>query len=210
MSKRVAIIDCSIANVFSVASALQTLEYSYEILATPVEASKFDAFILPGVGAFPEGMKRLIATGWEKAIQAEITQKKKPLLGICLGMQLLAKDSDEGHLCKGLGLIDANVRRLNIDKSFKVPHVGWNDVKIQQTGMLFTRSKTGASFYYDHSYEMICNNPDDVLAVCDYGKPVVSAIQNKNVCGVQFHPEKSQIDGLKLMRSFFVEAKFRG
>ena len=149
-----------------------------------------------------EGMKNLKKLNIIGVLEEEVLVKKKPILGICLGMQMLAKTSQEDGLHQCLGWIDGEVKKLDVGPEWRVPHVGWNTVDFKEGNSLFTRVSQGANFYFDHGYHFVCA-PQYVNATCRYGKDVVAAVQKDNIFGVQFHPEKSQNNGLRLFRSFF-------
>ena len=159
--------------------------------------------MLPGVGAFEPAMQTLRARGLVDLLAELVVVKRKPILGICLGMQLMAEDSEENGHHVGLGWIPGHVRRLRVPSEYSVPHVGWNDVQLLRRAPLFNRTGDAPNFYFDHSYHFVCE-PAFQAAVCDYAGPVTAAVQRDNVFGVQFHPEKSQASGLKLLRGFFV------
>jgi len=157
--------------------------------------------ILPGVGAFDRAMKNLKELNIIEILNKQALINKVPILGICLGMQLLAKDSEEGNL-HGLGWIDASVKKFNLDKNLKVPHMGWNIALQQKKHVLFENMYTVPRFYFVHSYYFKCNNPEDILANTDYGGEFTSAVSKNNIMGVQFHPEKSHKFGMKLLENF--------
>lgn len=202
---RVCIVDYRVGNLRSVENAVRRLGYDAKVSDSADDVRRADALVLPGVGAFEPAMKQLLASGLVGPIEGEIA-RKKPLLGICLGMQLLASDSEENGLHAGLGWVPGHVRRLRPPPGFGVPHVGWNDVRVHRADSpLFSRTGSGVHFYFDHTYHFECA-PEHAVASCDYGVPVTAAVARDNVMGVQFHPEKSQAAGLRLMRGFFVAA----
>jgi glutamine amidotransferase len=161
-----------------------------------------DAIILPGVGAFAECMAQLKQRNLDVILSEAVLGRKIPLLGICVGMQLLANFSEEGGHHEGLGWIQGAVRPLRLPLGFAVPHVGWNDIRPVQHQPLFTNLDKTADFYFDHSFHFQCK-AEYVLAYCEYGVEIVAAVQHRHIFGVQFHPEKSQKNGMKLFRSFF-------
>lgn len=200
---KVAIVNYGMGNLGSVRRALEDLG------ALPVVANHpgalFDAnrLVLPGVGAFSEGMERLRAGGWVEAIQRQVRELGKPLLGICLGMQMLADDGEEGGATEGLGLVGGRVRRLDaLGCQLRIPHVGWNDVRHAGTNPLFTHVAQGTDFYFVHSYAFRASTPDAVSATVEYGVPVTAAVRSRSVFGVQFHPEKSSRAGRQVLRNF--------
>jgi glutamine amidotransferase len=200
---KILIIDYGVGNDQSVINAISFLGYDFLVSAKKEDILKADAYILPGVGAFNEAMKNLKELGIEDLLKEQVLKNKKPILGICLGFQVLASESEENGLHKGLGFIDAKVVKLKGNRELRVPHVGWNTLEIIKKDPLFFNILSEApSFYFDHSYQFVCDD-SYVSAFCDYGGRVVSAIQKDNIFGTQFHPEKSQNNGLKLFRSFF-------
>ena len=200
---RVAIVDYGAGNLRSVASAVDRLGYAPVIVSSAAELAAAQALVLPGVGAFGPAVVRLRATGLADALLEQVSGRGKPLLGICLGMQLLADSSDEDGHHQGLGLIPGQVERLTPLEGLQVPHVGWNDLEVRQVEPLFTRTGSPCHFYFDHSYHFRCPAQYQA-AVCHYGMEVTAAVKRDQVLGVQFHPEKSQTTGLRLLRGFFM------
>lgn len=196
------IIDYGMGNLFSVANALEYLGADVKVSNRKEDLEKADRLILPGVGAFPDGMKNLEKLGIIENLKKEVFEHKKPLLGICLGMQLFATEGDEGSLTKGLGWITGRVRRFRVDeKKFRLPHVGWNDVSQKNEDSLF-KGAGQPIFYFVHSYHLVPEDPSVITATCNYGENFVAAIQKDNLFGVQFHPEKSQKNGLRVLENF--------
>ena len=206
---KIAIIDYDMGNVKSVSNALELLKVDH-ILTRDVEAlSEADGLILPGVGAFGDGMKHLKDYNLLDPLKEEVLQKKKPFLGICVGMQLMADGGDEFGSHDGLGFVPGWVRLFEPKgKDYKIPHIGWNNLNIQKRDPLFEDVEEPSDYYFVHSYVFEAENDNDVSATCDYGKPFVAAVQKDNVMGVQFHPEKSQKNGISLIKNFvnFVDA----
>lgn len=202
MNNKILIIDYKVGNVQSVANALDFLGYEFSVSNSKKEISDAEVYILPGVGAFGEAVKNLNDLEIFNVLKEQVLKKKKPILGICLGFQLLAECSEENGLHNGFGFIEGKVKRLEPDAGIRIPHVGWNNARIIKKDPLFSKLEEGCSFYFDHSYYFECGE-DCVAAKCAYGKDVVAAVQKDNIFGVQFHPEKSQTNGLKLFRSFF-------
>jgi glutamine amidotransferase len=163
---------------------------------------KADKIILAGVGAFDYGMTS-INSMWREELENAVLVRRIPILGICLGMQLMCKSSEEGHL-PGLGWIDAKVRRFSWSSNLnlKLPHMGWNTVKIVKSNPLLEIGNDEQRFYFVHSYHVVCNNPRDVLATAHYGYDFTAAINHENIFGVQFHPEKSHRFGIQLVSNF--------
>ena len=199
----ITIIDYGLGNLFSVKNALDFLHIPSRISSKPSDIEKGDGLILPGVGAFEDGMKNLHTRGLVSLIQRSVLKKKKPLLGLCLGMQLLAQKSFEGGEFEGLGLIEGEVRKLvSPDKKIKIPHIGWNDVRIVKSDPLLKNLSDHPAFYFVHSFHVVFKNSDLVTSVCDYGGDFVATMHDGTIYGAQFHPEKSQHDGLALLKNF--------
>ncbi len=198
----VVIVDYGVGNTYSVANAIGFLGYhKIKVSDQQKDIREADAIILPGVGAFDEAVRNLKSRMLHEILGENVIIKKKPLLGICVGMQLLAEGSDENGWHEGLNWIPGKVRKLELDPSFAVPQVGWNNIVFSKTDPLFTRTSEQPNFYFDHSFHFETTN-DFRIAWCDYGIEVTAAIQKDNIFGVQFHPEKSQTNGLKLFRGF--------
>jgi glutamine amidotransferase len=199
----IAIIDYGMGNLMSVLKAFEYLGEDVEVTANPNSIQRADKIVLPGVGAFPDAMASLVQNGWVDALQKEVREKAKPFLGICLGMQLLAEQGEENHPCKGLGWIKGTVKRFALSaKEFKIPHVGWDEIRQTGNSSLFRGIKTGSTFYFVHSFHMICEDEQVVAAFCDYGYAFPAAIEQNNIFATQFHPEKSQDNGLKILENF--------
>ena len=201
-AKKIIIIDYKVGNYQSVENALNFLGYDFSVSDKKEDIKKAEVYILPGVGAFSEAMNNLKNLGISDTLSEEVLLNKKPILGICLGMQVMADYSEENGYHKGLGWIEGGLVKLEAKNDLRVPHVGWNNIKIIEKEPLFSKIEDGASFYVDHSYHFN-GKKEYVSAVCNYGFDVVMAFQKENIFGVQFHPEKSQNNGLKLFRSFF-------
>ena len=202
MSNKVVIIDYGMGNVFSVKNALDALKVESMVSNKPEEIASATHLILPGVGAFAEGMESLRSRTLIPLLEEEALRKKKPFLGICLGMKLLATESEEHGSHKGLGWIPGRVKRLLLDeKEYAVPHMGWNDVAPRGECILF-KDISNSVFYFVHSYHFDVVDKQTVAATCDYGGEFTAAVQKGNIFGVQFHPEKSQKSGLQLLSNF--------
>lgn len=199
----IVIINYGMGNLRSVEKAIG-LCGGNPIVSNKIEdLERADKIILPGVGAFGEGMNNLRELGLIEALNEEILIKKKPFLGICLGMQLVAKKSYEFGEHEGLGWLDANVKRFPSNLGLKVPHVGWDDIIIKKRTSLFGKmSLRDPSFYFVHSYYMENNNSEDAVATCIYGIEFTVAVSRENIFATQFHPEKSQKNGLNLLTEF--------
>jgi glutamine amidotransferase len=199
---KILIIDYEVGNHQSVANVLTTLGYDFE-LSGEAEAIRWaTSYVLPGVGAIGEAMKNLQRLQIIDLLTQEVIGNKKPILGICLGMQMMAESSEEGGLHQCLGWIQGRVVKLEPGHGLRVPQVGWNTVHIHERDPLFTKVDEGANFYFDHSYHFV-SDEKFVAASCSYGGNVTAAVRKGNIFGVQFHPEKSQNNGLKVFRSFF-------
>lgn len=199
----IVIINYGVGNTHSVLNAIKFLGYKKIIISdSEIIIKKADALILPGVGAFEECISNLKLRKLDIKLNESVIVNKKPILGICVGMQLLATTSEENGLHNGLDWIKGSVKKINVPKPLAVPHVGWNDVISKNENILFNRNVENANFYFDHSYHFDCEE-QYVAGYCDYGTRITAAVQRENIYGVQFHPEKSQTNGLKLFRSFF-------
>ena len=199
---KIVIVDYGLGNTHSVANAIGYLGYKkVQITADFKLIESADALILPGVGAFEACASNLRSKGLEPLLNEVVLQQKRPILGICVGMQLMATTGEENGIHQGLNWIPGVVKRLELP-GYSIPHVGWNNVGYSRKSPLFERVEQGANYYFDHSYTFVCDE-QYVAASCEYGKSIVSVVQHENIVGVQFHPEKSQVNGLKLFRSFF-------
>ena len=200
----IAVIDYGAGNLFSVCNALTYLNIAHTVTKDAEALDRADAIILPGVGAFPAAMESLRATGLVDTIKANA--KKKPLLGICLGMQMLFERSDENGDCDGLGLIAGEVHRIP-SKNVIIPHMGWNELVITQDSPLLKDIETPVYTYFVHSYQAFCDD-QNIIAYCDYdGKIPALVTDGKFVFGAQYHPEKSGEKGLQMLRNFEELAK---
>ena len=199
----IAIIDYGVGNLFSLQSSLASLGLESKITGDPEEIRAADRIILPGVGAFGDAMQKLVDTGLVPLIREEV--QKKPLLGICLGMQLLFDESCEYGRHEGLGFVSGKIASLAEDlenKELKVPHIGWNALKIVRDDPLFKYVKDGEYVYYVHSF-YARNCAANTLGTSEYGNvSVTGVVRSGNVYGMQFHPEKSGSAGLRLLRAF--------
>jgi glutamine amidotransferase len=196
----VTIINLGLSNVNSVHRALKHLNINNLVSNNAGDIERAQKLIFPGVGNFYEVSKRLHSTGLADVIREQALVRKKPLLGICLGMQLLASMGEEGGESRGLGLIKARVGRLKSEEEgLRLPHIGWNEVSSSMR--LFSNIEKSACFYFVHSYAMILEE-DLENAVCNYGDDFIAAVKKDNVVGVQFHPEKSQNTGMQILKNF--------
>jgi glutamine amidotransferase len=200
---RIVIVDYGVGNTHSVWNAIIGLGYrKLKISADEKDIINADVLILPGVGAFEACVSNLRDRHLDAILSEAVCIRKKPILGICVGMQLMATVSEENGRHAGLDWIPGRVVKLELPGDFAVPHVGWNNIYPSRQSPLFSRTSEMPNFYFDHSYHYQCD-ARFVTARCDYGLQVTAAIERENIHGVQFHPEKSQNNGLKLFRSFF-------
>lgn len=205
---KVGVIDYGVGNLGSVLRAIEELRVTPVLVNRAVDMHATDCLILPGVGNFADCARMLAAGGWITALLDEVQGYQRPLLGVCVGMQMLADSSTEGADndlgTPGLGLIPGQVRHLSsLGCTLRVPHVGWNSIKrTNPEAHLFEGIPDGTDFYFVHSYAFVPQASTDVLATTDYGVPVTAAIHRGNVWGAQFHPEKSSRAGLRLLRNF--------
>jgi glutamine amidotransferase len=199
---KIKIVDYGIGNLLSVQRSLEFCGASVTVSDNPKIILESSRLILPGVGAFGNAMTALAERNLIEPIQ-EVASRGKPLMGICLGMQLFARSSSEHGIHKGLGWIDADVKRLNVLPPFKVPHVGWNDLNFSSDDWLFKGIRPGhANFYFVHSIHMICHKLDNLVATADHGGPVTAVVRANNLVATQFHPEKSQDNGLTMLKNW--------
>jgi imidazole glycerol-phosphate synthase subunit HisH len=200
----IVIIDYNMGNTGSIVNMLKTVGAKAMISSNPKEIEQADKLILPGVGAFDKAMTNLKELEIIPLLNQKVVQQKTPILGICLGAQLLANSSEEGVL-PGLGWIDAQVKRFRFEPSqthLKIPHMGWNLIKIKKESLLLKNLEINSRFYFVHSYHIVCKNSEDVLTETFHGYDFTSSVQKGNILGVQFHPEKSHKFGLKLLKNF--------
>ena len=201
----VAVVDYGMGNVGSVMNALAFLKVPALVTMESLELRRASHIILPGVGAFGEGMANLKNRGLIPLLE-EARDSGKPFLGICLGMQLLASFGEEGGRHEGLGWIPGRTRRFNVkEREFRIPHVGWNDV-IPESGALLFKEVSPLIFYFVHSFVVEPDEKEVVAAYCAYGERFAAALQKENILGVQFHPEKSQKSGLAVLERFINHA----
>jgi glutamine amidotransferase len=200
----ITIVDYGVGNVQALANIYKRLEIPCKLARSAAELASASHVILPGVGAFDWAMERLQASGMRETLDDLVQVQNKPTLGICVGMQMMAKGSDEGQL-PGLGWFDACVKRFDeakIQSRTHLPHMGWNDVEPVRTDGLMTGLADGARFYFLHSYYFAPNDPADVLATSIYGGRFACVVQRSTIYGAQFHPEKSHGWGIQLLKNF--------
>ena len=203
ISMEISVIDVGVGNIGSVLNMLKALGVKGVLISTTKQLESAEKIILPGVGSYDEGMGKLDSSGIRSMLDNKVKHEKKPILGICLGMQLLSRGSEEGVM-PGLSYVDAYCRHLSKTASLpvSVPHMRWNQVEVTNTTNLFNGLEKDNKFYFTHSYGMVCANESDILGRTYYGEGFVSAVCRENVFGVQFHPEKSHKFGKILLRNF--------
>ena len=206
----ISVIDYGSGNLKSAAKALETaaknINKNSKIFVTsdPKIIKQSDKIVLPGQGSFRDcylGIKKI--PEFHESLNEFVLEKKKPILGLCVGMQLFAKTGYESQETKGFGWIDGEVRKINnINKTLKLPHMGWNEIELKKDCFLFSNLENKSHMYFVHSYELITKQKDYVVATANYGRPVTAAVVKENIFGTQFHPEKSQKNGLKILENF--------
>ena len=194
------IVDYGVGNLFSLASSLRKIGEPSLVTSDKTEIEQADRLILPGVGAFADAMKKLADSGLADTLK-KVAAKGVPVMGICLGMQLLFDRSFEYGEHQGLGLLKGDVRPIVTDPALKIPHMGWNPLTFTRPHPLFRFIKEGDAVYFVHSYHAV-NCADSVIARAEYGVPITAAVASGNVMGCQFHPEKSGEVGLNILRAF--------
>jgi len=182
---------------------LKRLGIEASISSDSTDILRAEKLIISGVGSFDQAMKSLIDSGLLEPLNEKVLRRKAPILGICLGMQLFSKSSEEGKL-EGLGWIDAKTVKFKFaeQNKLKIPHMGWNTIKEKDNSSLFRDMPESLRFYFAHSYHVVCNREENVISRTFYGLDFVSALQKDNIFGVQFHPEKSHRFGLRLLKNF--------
>lgn len=200
----IAITDYGLGNIKALANVFYKLNISVIIANKSEDFQNATKIILPGVGSFDYAMQRLNNSGMRETIEKKVLYEKLPILGICVGMQMLAKKSEEGVL-PGLGWIDGEVKKFvlpSVSSTMRIPHMGWNNIKPLHTCGLLKGMDEASRFYFLHSYYFKCANTSDIIATSNYDIVFDSAVNNKNVYGVQFHPEKSHERGVQLLENF--------
>jgi imidazole glycerol-phosphate synthase subunit HisH len=200
MTNKLIIIDYGMGNLRSVQKAFERINVSASVSTDPNYLVNADKIVLPGVGHFKQGMKNLIDSGFADAIKDAILIRKKSILGICLGMQLLTEHSEEGDV-NGLGLVKGKTIKFP-PMELKIPHMGWNTLNIKKASALSLGLTPSDYLYFVHSYYVTCDNPEDILFQTEYGLTFDAAFQHENIVGFQFHPEKSHKTGLTLLENF--------
>ena len=196
----VSVIGYGLGNTGSVINMFKRIGAEARIISSPAEVAQSDRVLLPGIGAFDHGMSRLEDLGFADALR-DFATTERPFLGICLGMQLLLDASEEGDL-PGLGLIPGQSRRFDEATGVRIPHMGWSAIRPRHEDSLIAGAETGSRFYFVHSYRVVPDREDDVLAISDYGVEFASMVRSGNVMGAQFHPEKSHTFGMTVLKNF--------
>jgi glutamine amidotransferase len=200
----ITIVNYGSGNIQAIGNIYKRLNIEFSIAESAVLLEKATKLILPGVGAFDKTMQQLKNSGLRSRLDEMVLEQKIPVLGICVGMQILAKDSEEGNV-PGLGWIDGHVKKLDasmLTHKPHLPHMGWNTVKPVMEHPLMREINSEQGFYFLHSYYFSCNNNDNVLCTTDYGVTFTSGVYAGNVYGMQFHPEKSHSNGIQLLKNF--------
>ena len=202
----IAVIDYGMGNSGSIINILRRLGQDVLLTSRVDEIVKAKKLVLPGVGAFDKGMQQLHSLGLAPVLSEKVTVDRTPIIGICLGMQLFARSSEEGS-SQGLGWLDAEVVRFRAPEGMqlRIPHMGWNTIRPLKSHDLTNDLESDARFYFVHSYHVRCARPEDVLSVTQYGTEFVSAVASGPIIGVQFHPEKSLRWGMHLLRRFVAD-----
>jgi glutamine amidotransferase len=199
----VGIIDYGMGNILSVKNALEMIGVDARICVIPEEVRLMDKIILPGVGSFRDCIQNLRLRGFVDVLNEVVMKQAKPILGICLGMQVMARKGFEGGEYNGFGWFDADVIRLTSeDLKLRIPHIGWNNIEFVKESFLFKGLPFSPDVYFVHSYYMNCRDKNDVIGVFDYGGFFTAAVQKNNIVATQFHPEKSQDHGIKMLKNF--------
>ena len=200
----ITLIDYGVGNIFAFQNVYKRLNIPTKIAKTQQDLLNASKLILPGVGSFDYAMGQLNSSGMREKLDELVLEKRVPVIGICVGMQMMGNRSDEGKL-DGLKWIDSEILKFDenlIQQRTKLPHMGWNDVAPAKNHPLFIGLENEAIFYFLHSFYFKCNNPSDSVAISDYGITFSSAVNHKNIYGIQFHPEKSHQYGEKLLHNF--------
>tara|TARA_B100000902_G_C27312471_1_gene919220 strand:+ start:2310 stop:2933 length:624 start_codon:yes stop_codon:yes gene_type:complete len=199
----IAIPNYGLGNIGSLINSLKKIEANFSLVSNPELLSNFDKIILPGVGTFSRGIAKLEFNGWINALR-KFNFAKKPILGICLGMQILFDSSEEFNdkEVKGLGFINGKVKILKGNQKYKIPHMGWNNINLINDHQIFSGISPNIDYYFVHSYACEPKNKSDILGTTEHFKKFVSVVNKDNIIAFQFHPEKSPPSGLKILKNF--------
>lgn len=200
----IGIIDYGSGNIQAIVNIYNQLNIECKVIDNPAELDTADRLILPGVGSFDESMKQLVASGLKEKLDELVLVKQMPIMGICIGMQLMAESSEEGSI-PGLGWIKGKVKKFDsatIKTKPFLPHMGWNDVTNPTNHVILSNIDLHHGFYFVHSYFFECASEENILSTCDYGTVFTCAVHDKNIFGMQFHPEKSHSNGITLLENF--------
>lgn len=200
----ITIVDYGSGNVQAIKNIYKRLNVDCVSTSSPQELKNASKIILAGVGAFDDSMQKLNKTGLREVLDELVLHKKIPVLGICVGMQIMAKSSEEG-LVDGLGWIDADVKFFDdklLDTKPKIPHMGWNSIGFQKDSLILNNINNEVGFYFLHSYFIRCNQTEDILTTTEYGESFTSSLNRENIFGCQFHPEKSHSNGIQFFYNF--------
>ena len=198
----IVIVDYNMGNVGSIANMIKYVGGTSIISNNHKDIEKAEKIILPGVGSFDTGVENLRKFNLIEILSKKALKDRIPVFGICLGMQLLSRSSEEGEL-KGLGWVKAKTVKFSLDENLNIPHMGWNDVAVNKDNEgLLSGFDSDPRFYFDHSFHLVCDNKEDIMGETEYGYPFASAIRSDNIYGVQFHPEKSHKYGMKVFENF--------
>ncbi|MFA6075371.1 MAG: imidazole glycerol phosphate synthase subunit HisH [Negativicutes bacterium] len=201
----IAIVDYGVGNIRAFANIYSSLGISFKIASKLSDFDSVTKIILPGVGAFDYAMSRLHLSGLRDKLNELVLERKMPVLGVCVGMQMLARSSEEGTL-SGLGWIDGEVKKFDsslLNQGLNIPHMGWNNIVLSKYNKITKDLETAPRFYFLHSYYFCCSCADDVVAITEYGDKFASVVNSDNVYGIQCHPEKSHNNGITLLKNFW-------
>jgi len=201
-TSKIGVVDYGMGNLRSVTKALERLGVASQVTRGPDDLATCDRVILPGVGAFRDGISNLTKRGYVDALNEYVLVRGRPILGICLGMQLFMDESEEGGVFGGLGYLPGRVRSFDPALGLRIPHMGWNSVKFCASNPLTDGLSNGGTFYFVHGYYVECKDPSSVTGVCEYGEQFAAVTRKNLIFGLQFHPEKSHETGFEILSRF--------